>query len=442
MENIRLAFQGIWGHKMRSFLTMLGIIIGIAAIITIVSTIQGTNEQIKQNLIGSGSNVVEVELCQDDYPYDFTYSPLPSGVRVIDDTMRPELERLSGVEQVSFYNARQWSDFVSNGSRAFSGETYGVDLSYFQVYNYRVVRGRNFTQTDLDNYRRVMILDDKAADTLFGTEDAVGSVVDIKGVPFTVIGVVEQDNSFSPAINSYQDYHMYADTSAGKVFITGQVWPVAFQFDEPKNVAVKAENTDAMTKAGKNVADRLNEALIVGYVDPAAAPEASGDESVEGETVPDMGTGSGSFSYQSQDLLQQAQQLQEMSNATNQQLIWIASISLLVGGIGVMNIMLVSVTERTSEIGLKKALGAKKRRIRTQFLTEAAVLTSLGGIIGVLLGIGLAQLISRTNGIPVAISIPAIIISVVFSTVIGIVFGMLPAVKAANMNPIEALRRE
>ena len=131
-----------------------------------------------------------------------------------------------------------------------------------------------------------------------------------------------------------------------------------------------------------------------------------------------------------------------MSNATNQQLIWIASISLLVGGIGVMNIMLVSVTERTSEIGLKKALGAKKKRIRRQFLTEAAVLTSLGGIIGVVLGIIFAHLISASNGVPVAIDIPATIISVVFSMAIGIVFGMLPAVKAANLNPIEALRRE
>ena len=131
-----------------------------------------------------------------------------------------------------------------------------------------------------------------------------------------------------------------------------------------------------------------------------------------------------------------------MSNSTNQQLIWIASISLLVGGIGVMNIMLVSVTERTSEIGLKKALGAKKKRIRRQFLTEASVLTSLGGVIGVVLGIGLAQVISIYNQIPVAISVPAIVVSVVFSMVIGIVFGLLPAVKAANLNPIEALRRD
>ena len=123
------------------------------------------------------------------------------------------------------------------------------------------------------------------------------------------------------------------------------------------------------------------------------------------------------------------------------QLVWIASISLIVGGIGVMNIMLVSVTERTSEIGLKKALGAKKRRIRMQFLTEAAVLTSLGGIIGVASGIGLAELISNMMQIPVSVSVPAILISVAFSTIIGIVFGLVPAIKAANLNPIDALRR-
>ena len=140
-------------------------------------------------------------------------------------------------------------------------------------------------------------------------------------------------------------------------------------------------------------------------------------------------------------MLEQAQQLQSMSESTNAQLIWIASISLIVGGIGVMNIMLVSVTERTSEIGLKKAIGAKKKRIALQFLTEAAVLTSLGGIIGVISGVGLAELISNMMQIPVAISMPAILISVVFSMLIGIVFGLVPAVKAANLNPIEALRR-
>ena len=143
-----------------------------------------------------------------------------------------------------------------------------------------------------------------------------------------------------------------------------------------------------------------------------------------------------------QQALRQAQQLQEMSNATNRQLIWIASISLLVGGIGVMNIMLVSVAERVSEIGLRKAVGAKKRRIMWQFLTEAAVLTCTGGVLGVAAGIGVSKALSKLSGTPSAISVPAIIIAVVFSMFIGILFGLLPATKAANMNPIEALRRD
>ena len=131
-----------------------------------------------------------------------------------------------------------------------------------------------------------------------------------------------------------------------------------------------------------------------------------------------------------------------MSHATNSWLFWIASRARLVGGSGVMHIMLVSVTERTSEIGLKKAIGAKKKRILLQFLTESAVLTSLGGVIGVISGVILAQVISKIMQIPVSISVPAIGVAVVFSTLIGVIFGMLPAIQAANLNPIEALRRE
>ncbi len=434
MENIRLAFQGIWGHKMRSVLTMLGIIIGIAAIITIVSTIQGTNEQIKQNLIGSGSNVVTVQLYQDNYVYDMTYNPPPTGVKMIPDSARAEMEELEGVEEVAIFTVRQWSEQVTAGTATFNGATYGVDRNYLSLLDYQISYGRTFTDGDFENFRKVIVLDKLAASCLFPGEYPVGKTVEIKGEPFTVIGVVEKGDSFAPTINTLDDYYMYADTSGGNIFIPLAAWPVVFRFDEPQSVAVRATSTDAMTKAGKNVADYLTLNQI--GVDPNMIVEDTEDESGE-QTV----NGS-SFSYRSQDLLEQAQQLQEMSNATNQQLIWIASISLVVGGIGVMNIMLVSVTERTSEIGLKKALGAKKRRIRMQFLTEAAVLTSLGGIIGVITGIVLAQLISQTNGIPVAISVPAILISVVFSMLIGIIFGLLPAVKAANLNPIEALRRD
>ena len=137
VENIRLAFQGIWSHKMRSVLTMLGIIIGIASIITIVSTIKGTNEQIKENLIGNRSNVVTVQLYQDNWAYDMSYSPLPKGVRIIDEAaMEPRLEALDGVDQVSFYRGRSWSDYVTAGSGSFSGGVYGIDRNYLTVCGY------------------------------------------------------------------------------------------------------------------------------------------------------------------------------------------------------------------------------------------------------------------------------------------------------------------
>jgi len=415
-ENIRLAFQGIWGHKMRSVLTMLGIIIGIAAIITIVSTIQGTNEQIKENLIGAGNNVVTVQLHQNKNVYQMNWNPIPQGVRTITEKTRQELEQIDGVETVSLYTSRSYVDQLYYRNTQFNGEVYGIDRHYLSAYGYQIKKGRGFVEGDFAQCRKVALVDGNAVATLFGGGDPIGKVLELKGDTFTVVGVVSLSEEFAPVINSMKDYQMYADTSAGSVFLPDRTWPTAYLFDEPQSVAIKVENTDVMTTAGQEAAELLTNRQIV--------------NSAESE-----------FSYRSQDMLEQAQQLQKMSEATNTQLIWIASISLLVGGIGVMNIMLVSVTERTAEIGLKKAIGAKKKRILLQFLTESAVLTSLGGIIGVVSGIVMAQLISAMTQIPVAISVPAIVIAVVFSTLIGVVFGMLPAVQAANLNPIEALRR-
>ena len=212
-----------------------------------------------------------------------------------------------------------------------------------------------------------------------------------------------------------EDYNNYSQESYATVFLPNTCWPIVYQFDEPENAVVMARSTEDMSAAGRKTADIMNRSIT---------------------------NTTDSLSYKAEDLLERARNLQELSESTNSQLIWIASISLLVGGIGVMNIMLVSVTERTSEIGLKKAIGARKRRILAQFLTEAAVLTSIGGLIGVGVGIVMAQVISRMSKTPVAISVPAILFSVAFSMIIGIVFGLLPSVKAANLNPIDALRRE
>lgn len=417
LEDIRLAFQGIWNHKLRSALTMLGIIIGIGSIIAIVSTIKGTNEQIKKNLVGAGNDAVNVQLYQGDWPIDLQYQSLPDGVPEISDETLQEVVELPEVETASLYHTRNEYDAVYRGAKSLSNSVIlGIDRNYLDVYGYQVTKGRGLTEKDYSEGRKVALIDKTTAASLFDNADVIGRTIEIKGEPFVVVGMVAKKAESQPVINSMEDYYRYmSDDQSGKIIIPDNVWPVIYQYDEPQNLVVRAKSTDDMTTAGEKAADILNVMLTVS------------DDTVK---------------YKGEDLLEQATQIQEISNSTNQQLIWIASISLLVGGIGVMNIMLVSVTERTGEIGLKKALGARKRRILTQFLTEAAVLTLLGGIIGVLGGIALAYIISKVSAVPVAISGVSIVIAVLFSTLIGIIFGLIPSVKAANMNPIEALRHE
>ena len=422
LENIRLSLQGILSHKVRSILTMLGIIIGIAAIIAIVSTIKGTNEQIKNNLIGAGNNTVSVQLYQGDSPYDFTYQSAPDGVPVISQAVRDNIAALDNVESASFYRTRSYCNNVYYQNTQFSGAMFGIDARYFDTAGYVVQQGRGFLSREYTDNAKAVILDSTAVKSLYSSEDPVGTVIDINGEPFTVVGVVTEVNSFEPVINSEEDYWTYMGNSGGKMFIPNQSWPIAYQYDEPENCLAKAVDTDSMPAVGKKVAELMNATI--------RTTSAGGEND------------SSQVKYDSQDLLKQAKSLQKLSSSTNTMLIWIASISLLVGGIGVMNIMLVSVTERTREIGLKKAIGAKKGKILAQFLTEASVLTSIGGIIGVGIGIGLAQLISKIASVPVAISSLSIVVSVVFSMVVGIVFGLIPSIKASNLNPIDALRYE
>ena len=208
MENIRLAFQGIWGHKMRSFLTMLGIIIGIASIITIVSTIKGTNEQIKQNLIGAGNNVVTVQLYQSgsESPYDMSWNPVPEGVRTMEEGTRSELEKLDGVEKVSFYRSRSNAEQVYYQNTSFSGAIYGIDRAYFSVQGYQLTQGRGFLEGDYEKCRKVAILDEKAVSSLFPEGGPIGRILEIKGDTFTVVGVVAKMETFTPKIESIQDY--------------------------------------------------------------------------------------------------------------------------------------------------------------------------------------------------------------------------------------------
>ncbi|HCJ41027.1 ABC transporter permease [uncultured Ruminococcus sp.] len=427
IENIRLSLQGILSHKIRSLLTMLGIIIGIAAIIAIVSTIEGTNEQIKNNLIGSGNNTVKITLTQGDAEPDFSWSGVPDNIRVISEESKKRITDLKEVERCTLYRTRQMPQNVFYMNKVLeSSIIYGIDEDYFKTLGYEVAQGIGFSDKQYKDYSKVAIIDSNMQRGIFENEDPIGKTLDIAGEPFKIIGVVCKRSGFEPVINSVDDYYTYNQTSSGLIFIPTNDWGIVFRYDEPQNCVVQAKNTDSMTGAGKKTADILNENI--------QKQSMGGEKQSEGAV--------NALEYKSESLLEQAKKLQDLSKSTNSMLIWIAGISLLVGGIGVMNIMLVSVTERTREIGLKKALGARRSRILAQFLTEASVLTTIGGILGVLIGIGLSKVIAKIAEVPVSISTPAIIVSVGFSMVVGIVFGLIPSIKAANLNPIDALRYE
>ena len=429
IENVRLSLQGIVSHKIRSFLTMLGIIIGIAAIIAIVSTIEGTNEQIKNNLIGAGNNTVKISLMEGDSETDFSWTPVPDNIRVISEESKKRIVDLNEVESCTLYRQRDTLDnlFYLN-KKIESSIIYGIDEDYFSTMGYEIAEGIGFSDKQYNDFSKVAIIDTSMQRGLFEGENPIGKILDINGEPFRIIGVACKRTGFEPVINSVEDYFTYNSSSSGLIFIPTNDWGILFHYDEPQNCVVRAKDTDSMTGAGKKTADILNENIQKASVDTEQQPEEGMANTLE---------------YKSESLLEQAKKLQDLSKSTNQMLIWIvAGIALLVGGIGVMNIMLVSVTERTREIGLKKALGARKTRILAQFLTEASVLTTIGGILGVLIGIGLSEVIANIAEVPVSISTPAIIVSVAFSMVVGIVFGLIPSIKAANLNPIDALRYE
>jgi putative ABC transport system permease protein len=400
------ALESLNGNKLRSGLTVLGIVIGVAAVIAMLAVGTGAEESITGSISGIGTNLLFV--FRGDMG-DTIRNPKPLTLGDA-DALRDRFAAPS-IEAVA--PALQGNGVVSFGGEQTSPQILGVTPEYFGVRNYQITEGELITEEHILGRASVVLLGPEVAENLFGHSDGVtGETVRIEGQPFRVIGVLESKGGGS--FGSQDNVVIVPFTTAQTRLIRRST------SDRVDVIFVQAVSGDVVTQA----ADEIAQILRTRHRTPVGADDF---------TV-----------FTQQDLLAT---FQSITGILTIFLGGIAGISLLVGGIGIMNIMLVSVTERTREIGLRKALGARKRDILTQFLTESSLLSLIGGIIGIMFGwlisfiVGRIAAASDTAFTPV-VGIDAILLATIFSAAVGLFFGIYPASRAANLEPVEALRYE
>jgi putative ABC transport system permease protein len=407
LMNLSIAMQALRVNKLRSILTMLGIVIGVAAVIAMIAIGGGAQKRVQEQISSLGSNLLIV----------VPGSVIQSGARLgagnaqtlTEQDANAIINEIPGVAfaaPLSRGNAQ-----VVFGNTNWATSINGVYNNYFDVREWNLADGRLFDQGEISRFGKVAILGKTVASQLFGDDNPIGQVVRIRGIPFEIIGLLESKGQSSQGQD--QDDVILVPLTTGRNRLFGEP---RGRIARVGTILIKAQDASVTGI----VEERINELLRQRH---RIQPGMEND-------------------FQVRNLTEILKMQEAASKVMSMLLAAVASVSLLVGGIGIMNIMLVSVTERTREIGLRLAVGARGRDIMTQFLVEAMTLATLGGALGVLLGIAISALVAYLANWDISLSIFSIVIAVGFSAAIGIFFGYYPAKKAAQMQPIVALRYE
>jgi putative ABC transport system permease protein len=404
LVTLRVALRALMRNKVRSLLTMLGIIIGIAAVIAMIAIGQGATVMMQDQMRSMGDNLLMV------FPGSASKGGMHFGMGT-NSTLTPQdsdalMKESNYIKAISPVNR-------SNGQLIYQEKNWAADIqgvatSYLAIGNWKMDKGGFFTDSDVRGATKVCVLGATTTKQLFEDEDPTGKILRIKNMPFRILGVLGKKGSNAMG-HDQDDIVMVPWTTVRRVF-------QKTIFNNINQIVMSLKSVESLEQAKSEITAILRERHRL-------APGADDDFSLMAMT-----------------------ELNQMITSTSRLmtilLTAIASISLIVGGIGIMNIMLVSVTERTREIGLRMAVGARNRDILLQFLVEAIVLAGIGGIWGILLGVGSAQIVTRINNWPVSVSVTSVLLAFFFSAAVGIFFGFFPAWRASRLNPIEALRYE